>query len=103
MTAKQTIVTGVILDDSAEFTLREVCRACAMHAEWIETLVQEGVLEPRGTDVVTWRFTGAQLTSARRISRLQRDLGINLAGAALVLELLAEIEALRERLDALDR
>ena len=34
-------------------------------------------------------------------SRLQRDLGLNLAGAALALELLEEIDALRARLQAL--
>jgi chaperone modulatory protein CbpM len=34
-------------------------------------------------------------------SRLQRDLGVNLAGAALALELLQEIEALRARLKVL--
>jgi chaperone modulatory protein CbpM len=34
-------------------------------------------------------------------SRLQRDLGVNLAGAALALELLEEIEVLRARLQVL--
>ena len=40
---------------------------------------------------------------ARTAIRLQRDLDINLAGAALVLELLDEIDTLRSRLHVLDR
>jgi chaperone modulatory protein CbpM len=38
---------------------------------------------------------------ARVASRLQGDLGINLAGVALALQLLDEIEELRERLEAM--
>ena len=37
-----------------------------------------------------------------RAHRLQRDLGLNLAGVALALELLDEIEALRSRISALE-
>jgi chaperone modulatory protein CbpM len=33
----------------------------------------------------------------RLVVRLQRDLGVNLAGAALVLELMSELELLRAR------
>jgi chaperone modulatory protein CbpM len=34
--------------------------------------------------------------------RLQRDLGVNLAGVALALQLLDEVEALRARINALE-
>ena len=95
-------MSGVVLDERTEFSLGDVCRACSMHIEWIVTLVEEGVLEPAGRDQASWRFTGTQLRSARTISRLQRDLGVNVEGAALVLELIDELEALRERLAALE-
>jgi chaperone modulatory protein CbpM len=101
MATKET-VSGIVLDERIEFTLGDVCEACAVQTEWIVTLVEEGVLDPMGQDPSSWRFTGAQLRSARTVSRLQRDLGINLAGAALALELIDEIETLRERLAALE-
>ena len=42
-----------------------------------------------------------QMRRARMAARLQGDLAINLAGVALALQLLDEIEELRERLEAI--
>jgi chaperone modulatory protein CbpM len=96
------ITSGVVIDEQSELTLDELSHACSMQTDWIVTLVEEGVLEPRGQSQSSWRFTGTQLRSALTIVRLQRDLGVNLAGAALALELLDEIETLRWRLTARD-
>ena len=90
-----------ILEEQAELTLADLCRACAVHAERIIELVDVGVLEPLGREPARWRFGGASLQRGRMALRLQQDLGIDLAGAALALELLDEIESLRARLRAL--
>lgn len=103
MATKHEIVSGMLLDERTELSLSDVCRACSVHVEWIVSLVEEGVLDPQGVDPESWRFSAVQLRNVQRISRLQRDLGTNLAGAALAIELIEEIEALRERLAALDR
>lgn len=93
------VLTGLNLDDEdGILTLRDLSRACAMHAEWVIELVEEGVLDPTGRDLTNWRFPAASLRRARIASRLQSDLGINLAGVALALDLLEEIETLRKRL-----
>jgi len=99
----QTILTGIVVEDTTEFTLGELSRACGMPAEWILSLVEEGVIEPVGTDQSHWRFRGHCLRRVRIVQRLQSDLGINLAGAALALELLEEVEALRQRIAALEK
>ncbi len=103
MAVKPHALRGVILDEQTEFTLGDLCRACSVHAEWLVSLVEEGILEPVGAEQAHWRFTGVQLSRARTVSRLQRDLGINLTGAALALDLIDEIESLRGRLAALER
>lgn len=92
---------GIILDEKAQLTLAELTRACAVHAELIIELVEEGVLAPTGREPHRWRFTGAHMRRARMALRLQRDLGVNLAGAALALQLLDEVETLRARLRAM--
>ena len=94
-------LVGIILDEQAQLTLAELTRACAVHAELIIELVEEGVLAPVGREPHRWRFTGAHMRRARMALRLQRDLGVNLAGAALALQLLDEVEALRARLRAM--
>jgi len=46
-----------------------------------------------------WCFNGISIRRVQTAKRLQHDLGINLAGVALAIELLDEIESLRTRLD----
>ncbi|MEA3244051.1 MAG: chaperone modulator CbpM [Pseudomonadota bacterium] len=88
-------LTGIVLDEQAELTLSDLCRACCQHAEWIVQLVEEGILEPAGRNPAQWRFSGTSLQKAHIAMRLQRDLEINLAGVALALDLMDEIESLR--------
>jgi len=95
-------LSGIILEEQTELTLADLCRACAVHAEYIIELVEEGVLVPAGDEPVCWRFTGVHMRRATVALRLQRDLGVNLAGVALALQLLDEIEALRARIGAIE-
>lgn len=102
-TIKQKTVTGIILDEHTELTLNELSRACSRSAEWIIELVEQGALEPISYQQTQWRFTGSSLQRARTAMRLQRDLGINLAGVALAIDLLDEIEDLRAQICRLQR
>lgn len=92
------ILTGVIVEENAELSLTELSRACSSSTEWLIELVDEGVLEPAGRLQTQWRFSGASLKRARTARRLHEDLNINLAGVALALDLIEEIETMRERL-----
>ncbi len=95
-------LSGIILEEQTELTLADVCRACAVHAEYIMELVEEGVLVPVGNEPVSWRFSGIHMHRASVSMRLQHDLGINLAGVALALQLLDEIDSLHGRINALE-
>lgn len=99
---RQTLITGILVEDTTEFTLGELSRACGQPAEWLLALVEEGVIEPLGADPARWHFPGQCLRRVHIIQRLQSDLGVNLAGAALALELLEEVEALRNRIARLE-
>lgn len=104
-------LSGVVLDEEHLLTLTEISQACAVQTGYIIELVDEGLLNPetgpesemKEHEPHFWRFTGEQMRRARRAARLQGDLGINLAGVALALQLLDEIETLRERLEAGER
>lgn len=95
---KQKTMTGTLLDERTELSLVDLSHACSSSVEWIVELVDEGVLDPTGHEQAQWRFSGPNLLRARTALRLQRDLEINLAGVALALDLIEEIEAMRERL-----
>lgn len=95
------LLSGEVLEDEVELTLVELCRACQLRAEQLFELVEEGIVEPVGREPGRWRFNGASLRRVRIALTLQRDLGVNCAGAALALDLLEQMEALRARLRAL--
>lgn len=86
---------GRILEDEGPLSVDELCRLCAVEREFIVELVEEGVLEVEAADGT--RFVGRSLRRARTAVRLRRDLGVNVAGAALVIELLERIEGLERQ------
>ena len=92
------LLSGDVLEEDVELTLAELCRICQLPAERLFELVEEGVVEPLGRDPVRWRFRGISVRRIRCAQRLERDLGVNVAGAALALDLLEELEELRARL-----
>jgi chaperone modulatory protein CbpM len=61
-------------------------------------LVDEGILEPVGGIREKRRFPYSSVRRTRTVVHLRRDLGLNLAGAALALELLDRIENLRAQI-----
>lgn len=88
-------LSGTVLDETVVFTTGELCRLCGLTAEDIIDMVAEGIAEPAGRRPIEWRFSGTAVVRIKRTIHLQRDLGVNLPGAALVLDLLEELEALR--------
>lgn len=103
MSTKKTLPypNGASLEQQNELTLIEVSRSCAVQAGFILELIEEGAIAPiTGHAPDSWRFTGSQVRHVTVAWRLQRDLGVNLAGAALALQLLDEIETLRAQITA---
>ena len=92
------VMQAVLIDETTEFTLGELCRACQVEREQLVALVEEGVLEPIGDDRDHWRFRGAAMQRARAALRLTRDFELSPATAALVLDLLDEIATLKAQL-----
>jgi len=92
------VISAVLLDESVEFSLSELCSLCSVTEEIVVEIVAEGIVAPTGRERSQWRFSGVALTRVQRVVWLQHDFGVNLPGAALALDLLEEVERLkRER------
>lgn len=93
---------GQIIEEETVITLDELCEHCTVQAEEVVTMVREGIIDPAGDGeaegAVRWRFHISTVRRVRTAVRLQRDLGVNLSGAALALELLDRIAELQRRL-----
>lgn len=90
------ILTAYVMDE-AWLTLEELCAACAVEPVWVIHHVEEGLLSPMPGDITRWRFTRASLTRVRRIFALERDFDAVPELAALMADLLEEVEILRAR------
>jgi len=99
MTERDTnALSGHIFDETTEITIVELCEVCSIEFTLVDELVSEGILEPVGGAREKRRFPYSSVRRTRTVVHLQRDLGLNLAGAALALELLDRIESLRTEL-----
>ena len=96
-------VTGTLLDEAGELGLSELCRACQVHANYVIHMVEVGLLAPRGRTPAQWRFPAVALRHARLALRLQQDLDVNLAGSALVIDLLEQLRQANQRIAMLER
>lgn len=92
------ILTGVIVNEQT-LTLEELSNACLVKSTWIITLVDEGVIEPKDKATDDWLFSGACIQRVQTVRRLELDLGVNIAGAALIVDLLEENERLKNALE----
>jgi chaperone modulatory protein CbpM len=79
-------------------SLSELTMFCDTNAQWVVTLVEHGVVTPVMQTAPEWEFTPIHIARARKAARLMRDLGLNVAGVALVLDLIEERDALARKL-----
>jgi len=89
---------AVVVETELQFSIMELSRICGTDVSTLEALVNEGVLTPLELQSSQWVFSGAALPRARKATRLLLELDLNVAGAALVIDLMEEVETLRSRL-----
>ena len=90
-------VSGAIFDEATEITVVDLCEVCSVDERTVAELIAEGILEPTDGNQ-DMRLPYSSVRRTRTVVHLQRDLGVNLAGAALALDLLEHIEKLRAEL-----
>lgn len=91
-------ISGTIFNETTLITITELCEVCSVDQKTIDEMIDEGILEPTYSDRARRRLPYSSVRRTRTVIHLQRDLGINMAGAALALELLERIEDLRTQL-----
>ena len=66
-------------------------------------LIQQGLIETIDSDADEPRVPRRAVVQLRRMQRLRRDLGVNFAGAAVILDLVGRIEQLNRELAEMHR
>lgn len=90
-------------DDSEQWftlSLQEITQTFGVTRTMIIEIIEEGIIPMPDQNPDDWQFDTEAFRRIRTTLHLHHDLGVNLAGAALVLELLQEIEHLRAAVGA---
>jgi len=93
--------TRIILQGSRSITYyseRETAEYCQMEVQMLRRLQSVGLIQGIEISGEERRYSDQDITQLRRIRRLHRDLGINLAGIEIILRLSARLEALQREL-----
>ena len=81
----------------------EVCRLCAIEMPAVVEFVELGLIVSRGAAPDDWLLPVDSVPRLLMASRLMHDLGVNVTGAALAIELLESRSALERRLRRLEQ
>jgi chaperone modulatory protein CbpM len=98
-----TVLDARLLGEGDWIAVTEVCRLCVIDLSAVVELVELGVVISRGPSPDEWLVSAASLPRLRVAGRLMRDLGVNVTGAALAVELLEARGELERRIRRLER
>ena len=96
-------MTGEVLSEEHKLTLNDICESCGLSESKVRTYIEESVVEVQSDDAKLWRFSEVSIVRIQKAHRLERDLRLNPAGAALALELMSQIEDLKNQLMRFER
>ncbi|WP_296063288.1 chaperone modulator CbpM [uncultured Amphritea sp.] len=75
----------------------ELCQQTGVAENTVVEIIEQGIVDPVGASPGEWLFSPEMLILTKKAVRLHRDLDVNWPGIALAIELLNEVEQLREQ------
>jgi chaperone modulatory protein CbpM len=88
---------------TSHLSFTEVCLKTGVAEETVIEIIEQGIVEPVGASPDDWHFSPYMVTVAKKAVRLHRDLEVNWAGIALAIDLLEQLEEIREHNRCLQR
>ena len=97
------VLDARLLGDGDWIAVTDVCQLCRIEMTAVVELVELGVVVSRGPTPAEWSVPAAAVPRLRVAGRLMRDLGVNVTGAALAVELLEARGDLERQIRRLER
>lgn len=79
------------------FSFTEFCLKTDVAKDTVIEIIEQGIVEPRGDSLDEWVFSPDMLIVTKKAVRLHSDLNVDWPGVALAIDLLDEMEQLREK------
>ena len=83
----------------AAYMISSVAEQYGVHPQTLRLYEREGLLKPSRSDGNTRLFTDEDLERLEVILHLTRDLGVNLAGVEIILNMRAKMEAMQAQIE----
>ncbi len=99
----KTIITAVLVDETSRISLVDVCEQYHLSEALLREMLDHGFFGQTSVSITNLEFDNLTLRRIQSAQRLQQDLDINLPGVILALELLDELDQLRDELNILQR
>ncbi|WP_300318341.1 chaperone modulator CbpM [Accumulibacter sp.] len=93
---EEEILVGSPMEDSW-LTLEQLAAACTVETSWLRRHIEEGLIPQAESVAGVWCFSSTSIVRARRMRQLERDFDAVPELAALVADLLEELDELRAR------
>ena len=97
------VLEAHVLGEGDWIAAAEICQLCRLDIDAVLELSALGIVSSREPTPGEWQVPATALPRLRVVGRLMRDLGVNVSGAALAVELLEEQHLLERRLRRLER
>ena len=91
------------MDDRARYMISVAAELVGMHPQTLRIYEQKGLVRPSRTAGNTRLYSDADLERLKLIQRLTTELGLNLAGVEIVLDLEGQMRKMRARIDRVER
>jgi MerR family transcriptional regulator/heat shock protein HspR len=85
--------------DSAYYMISVVARQFQVHPQTLRMYEREGLLRPSRTDGNTRLYSDKDLETLSFVLSLTRDLGVNLAGVEIILNMRRKMEVMQAEMD----
>ena len=93
--------TPVHDEERAVYIISVAAELAGVHPQTLRIYERKGLLAPKRTSGNTRRYSERDIQLLRQIQDLTQESGVNLAGVKVIIELQAQLDALRTRTDAL--
>lgn len=90
------------MDDRAVYIISVAAELAGVHPQTLRNYEREGLLRPKRTSGNTRRYSPRDLARLQMIQQLTQE-GVGLAGVKMIMEMERELDAMRERMDQLQR
>jgi MerR family transcriptional regulator/heat shock protein HspR len=99
--SEQRGTTPVHDEERAVYIISVAAELAGVHPQTLRIYERKGLLAPKRTSGNTRRYSERDIQLLRQIQDLTQESGVNLAGVKVIIELQAQLNALRTRTDAL--